>query len=181
MILVGGVGVGAFFGIKRLVAPFQRIDFQPGMLAAIGAVALLLAARIIAGGIRSAGAQRLHESKAEAYGKFIGLWEELLGAGHSGDARLARQMQNVNRLLLLHGKASVVKAHAAMQGMDQTDARAQFGDALLEIRKDLGLDSFGLPPEELVQLLLGDGDDGRGLGDTDTHRERGPRVSLRSS
>jgi hypothetical protein len=163
LVLVGGIGIGVYIGGKRSVALIQRLDFQVAMAATIGTVALLLAATIISRSIRRAGEQvrdvQLHDSKAEAYRKFIGLWEELLGHGKGPDAktRLSRQVPEVSRLLVLHGSAAVVRAHATMQELDPSEARSQFGDALLEIRKDLGLESRGLEAEELVQLLLSDG------------------------
>ncbi|HXB71507.1 MAG TPA: hypothetical protein VNY05_24945 [Candidatus Acidoferrales bacterium] len=184
--LVGGLGVAGYFGVTRLLALFLRLDFQVAMVAAIGAVACLLAAMIIAGSIGRAGAQgrkaQCRADKAEAYKLFIGLWEELLRPGEApkGAARLSRRMQDVNHLLVLHASTAVVKAHAALQELPLPEARAQFGDALIEIRKDLGLESLDLEAEDLAQLLLTEPDGARGSMEAGTRQDRQPRVSLAS-
>jgi len=182
--LVSLLGAGGFFAAKRIIALLARLDFQVAMVAVIGAVALLLAAMIIAGSIRRAGARgrrvQLHGVKADAYRMFIGLWEEVLqsGQGPEGVAELSRQMQEVNLLLVLHGSTMVVKAHTAMQTLGPTEALAEFGNALIEIRKDLGLESVGLPPEELVRLLWTEPDNARGSLGSGARQERHPHVSI---
>jgi hypothetical protein len=183
LFLAAALGAGVYFGVKRIVALLTRLDFQVAMVAAIGAVALLLAATIIAGSIRRAGARgrdgQLHASKAEAYRMFIGLWEERLQSAHGpeGVAQLSSQMQEVNLLLVLHGSSAVVQAHAAMQTLDLAEALAEFGNALIEIRKDLGLESGGLPSEDLVQLLLTEPANARGSLGSGARQDRQPRVS----
>jgi hypothetical protein len=182
--LIGGLAAGAYFGIKRIVALWLRLDFQVAMVTAIAAVALLLAAAIVAASIRHAGARvsqvDLRADKAEAYLTFIGVWEELLssGQGAEGMARLSRQMQSANHLLLLHASAAVVKAHTAMQDLNLPEARAEFANALIEIRKDLGLESRDLAAEDLALLLLTERDNARGPVRSGAHQDRRPRVSL---
>ena len=181
--LVAALGIGGYLGAKRIIALLARLDFQVEMVAAIGALALLLSAMIIAGSIRRAGALgrevQLHSAKAEAYRIFIGLWEQLFQSsqGPEGVARFARQMQEVNLLLVLHGSAAVVKAHTAMQTLGPEEALAEFGNALIEIRKDLGLGSHGLSPEDLAQVLLTEPDNVRGSSRSSGRQDRQARVS----
>ncbi|MGZ4843623.1 MAG: hypothetical protein ACXV7C_02885 [Candidatus Angelobacter sp.] len=182
--LTAALGFYGYLAAKRFVALFARLDFPVAMVTATAAAAVLLAAIIIAGSIRRAGARsrevQLRAGKAEAYKLFIGLWEEVLRPGQTAEAivQLSRQMQDVNHLLLLHGCTAVVKAHAAMQALDLQEARSQFADTLLAVRKDLGLESRGLDAKEMVQLLLTPSEKAPGASRSGVHQDTQPRVSL---
>jgi hypothetical protein len=182
--LTAALGFYGYLAAKRFVVFFARLDFTVAMVTATATLALLLAAMVIAASIRHAGAQsreaHLRADKAEAYKLFIGLWEEVLRPGQTADAigRMSRQMQDVNHLLLLHGCTAVLKIHAAMQSLNFQDARAQFAEALLAIRKDLGLESRGLEAKELVQLLLSESDKTQGSAPSSRLQDSQPRVSL---
>jgi hypothetical protein len=182
--LIAALGIGGYFAVRRFIALFVRLDFQVAMVTAIVTAAVLLAATIIAGSIRRAAAQskeiQLRSGKAEAYKPFIGYWEEMLRPGQTADgaAQLSRQVQGLNHLLLLHGCTSVVKAHAAMQSLNLPEARAQFAAALLEIRKDLGLESRGLTAQDLLQLLSSESESTRASSRLGVHQDTQPRVSL---
>ncbi|MGZ7051738.1 MAG: hypothetical protein ACXVJ0_06765 [Candidatus Angelobacter sp.] len=182
--LTAALGFYGYLAAKRFVALFARLDFPVAMVTATAAAAVLLAAIIIAGSIRRAGARsrevQLRAGKAEAYKLFIGLWEEMLRPGQTAEAvvQLARQMQDVNHLLLLHGCITVLKVHAAMQSLNLPEARTQFADALLAMRKDLGLESRGLDAKELVELLLSDSDKPHSPSRLGAHQDTQPRVSL---
>jgi len=65
-----------------------------------------------------------------------------------------------------------------MQSLNFQDARAQFAEALLAIRKDLGLESRGLEAKELVQLLLSESDKTQGSAPSSRLQDSQPRVSL---
>jgi hypothetical protein len=183
--LVSGLALVGYVGVKKAVGLSQRLDFQV-VVVMVGAATLLLAATIVARGIRRGAALgrevQLHEGKAEAYRKFIALWEELLGPGHAPDSmtQLSQQVQTVNRLLVLHASAAVVKAHTAMQ-LNLVEARAQFGSVLLQIRDELGLESRGLSADDLIQLVLAEPDDGRDSRGPGARQGREPHVSLRST
>ena len=157
------------------------------MVTATATVAVLLAATIIAAGIRRAGAQnrsfQLRAEKAQVYKLFIGLWEEVLRPGQTAEAvgQLSQQMQHVGHLLMLYGCTTVVKAHAAMQQLDLPEARAQLADALLAMRKDLGLESRGLQAKDLVQLLLSESDQTGRSSRPGSRQDIQPRVSLVSN
>lgn len=182
--LTAALGYYGYFAAKRFVVLFARLDFPVAMVTATATVAILLAAMIIAGSIRHAGARNIEvqrrADKAEAYKLFISLWEETLRPGQTAEAivQLSRQMQDVNHLLLLQGCTAVVQAHAAMQALDLQEARARFADTLLAIRKDLGLESRGLDAKELVQLLLTPSEKAPGSSRTSVHQDTQPRVSL---
>lgn len=182
--LTAAIGFYGYLAAKRFVALFARLEFQVAMVTAIITVAVLLAALVISASIRHAGvenreAQR-HADKAEAYKLFIGLWEEMLRPGQRVEAvvQASRQMQDVNHLLLLHGCTAVLKAHAAMQSLNLPEARAQFANALLAIRKDLGQESRGLEAQELLQLLLSESDNSHGASRPGSQHDTQPRVSL---
>jgi len=182
--LTAALGYYGFIAAKRFTGFYARLDFTVAMVTATATVALLLAAMIVAGSIRRASLRsweiRVRADKAEAYKLFIDLWEEMFRPGQSGEgvAQLSRQMNDVNHLLLLHGCAAVVKAHAALPGLNLAEARARFGDALLAIRKDLGMESRGLEAKDLLQLLLSNVEKAREVSRPDGRADTQPRVSL---
>jgi hypothetical protein len=61
-------------------------------------------------------------------------------------------MRDLNQLLALHGTATVVKAHVAMQSLNPAEARIHFATALMAMRADLGVESGGMESREVVQL-----------------------------
>ncbi len=182
--LTAALGFYGYLAAKRFVVLFARLDFSVAMVTATATLALLLAAMVIAASIRSAGTRsrevQLRAGKVEAYKLFIGLWEEVLRPGQTAEAvaQLSRQMQDVNHSLLLQGCTTVLKTHAAMQSLNFQEVRTQFAEALLAIRKDLGLESRGLDSKELVQLLLNDSDNPHSPSRLGTHQDTQPRVSL---
>jgi len=93
-------------------------------------------------------------------------------------AQLSRQMQDVNHLLLLHGCTAVLKIHAAMSSLNLEEARKQFGEALLAIRQDLGMDSRGLDTTDLLGLLFKESDRSQSASRQGMHQDTQPRVSL---
>jgi hypothetical protein len=180
---VAALGFYGYLAAKRFVALFARLDFTVALVTATASVAVLLAAIVIAGSIRRASAQRrevqLRADKAEAYKLFIGLWEEMMLPQSDESLRqLSRQMQDVNHLMLLHGSPALLKIHAAMQTQNLPDARTQLSAALLEIRKDLGMDSHGLDSTDLIGLLLNESDRMQSASRSGMHQDTQPRVSL---
>jgi hypothetical protein len=65
-----------------------------------------------------------------------------------------------------------------MQALDLQEARAKFGDTLLVIRKDLGLESRGLDAKQLVQLLLSPSEKTPSTSRPGVRQDTQPRVSL---
>jgi hypothetical protein len=182
--LLAALGFYGFLTAKRAVVLFARLDFTVALVTATASVAILLAAIIIAGSIRRAGARsrevQLRTGKAEVYRLFISLWEQMMIPRQSEEtlAQLSRQMQDVNHLLLLHGCTAILQIHAAMSSLNLEEARKQFGEALLAIRKDLGMDSRGLEASDLLGLLFKESDRTQSPSRLGTHQDTQPRVSL---
>lgn len=182
-----GLCYGGYLAAKRYIALFARLDFTVAMVTATVVVAVLLATVIIAGSIRRAAWQnretQRRADKAEAYKLFISVWEGLLRPGQTSEvlANLSLQMQDANHLLVLHGCAAVVKAHAAMPSLSLAEAHAKFAGALLEIRKDLGMESRGLEATELGKLVLGESSIAQSSSRSVVREDTQPRVSLVSN
>jgi hypothetical protein len=180
------LGYGGYSAALRFAALFARLDFQAAMVTATAAGALLLAAIIIAASVRRAWSQdrnsRLRADKAEVYKLFVGLWEQILRPGQTGEAvgQLSPQVQELGHLLVMYGCTAVVKAHAAMQSLNPPDAHALFAGALLAIRQDLGMESRGLDPKYLLQFVLGEPDN-PSRSARPAALQDAPRVSLVSS
>jgi hypothetical protein len=184
--LIATLGFGGYLSAKRYVTLFARLDFTVALVTATAVVVVFLATMIIAGSIRQAGATareaQFRVGKAETYNLFIGVWGEILRPGQPTEARaeFSSQMRELNRLLTLHGSAPVLKAHRAMPSLNLPEARAQFGDALLAIRKDLGLESHGLTGTDLQQLLLVEADEATRISPGPARHDTQPRISLSS-
>ena len=109
--LLGVLGVGGYFALKRIGELFGSMDFQVAAVTAIASVVALLAALIIASSIRQAGKQntahQLHTEKAATYQLFIDLWEDLLRHGRDAEERspdtLSEELLALDRRLLLYG------------------------------------------------------------------------------
>jgi hypothetical protein len=185
--LTAVLGYGGYSAAMRFAALFGRLDFQAAVVTATATGALLLAAVIIAASIRRAGAydrnSRLRADKAQVYKLFIGLWEEILRAGQSGNVggQVSPQIQELGHLLAMYGSTTVVKAHAAMQSLHLPEARAQFAGALLAIRQDLGVESHGLDAKYLIQFVLGESGDTGLPARPAVLQDTQPRVSLVSN
>jgi hypothetical protein len=182
--LTAALGYYGYFVAKRFVVLFARLDFPVAIVTATATVALLLAALIVAGSIRrtaqhNAEVQR-RADKAEAYKLFISVWEEMFRPGQTpeGLLQLSGQMQDLNHLLLLHGCPAVVKVHTALPSLNFTEARSQFAEVLVAIRKDLGMEMRGLEAKDLLQLVASEPVKLSASSRTDTHRDTQPRVSL---
>jgi hypothetical protein len=181
--LMVALGFYGFLAAKRVAQLFARLDFTVALVTTTVSVAVLVAAIVIASSIRRASAQgrdvQLRADKAEAYKLFIGLWEEMmLPQSKESLGQLSQQMQDVNHLLLLHGSPAVLKIHAAMQTQNLPDARTQLAAALLEIRKDLGMDSRGFEANDLLGLLFKESDKPHSAARPGAHQDTQPRVSL---
>jgi hypothetical protein len=185
--LTAAFGYYGYLATKLFVVLFARLDFTVAMVTATVVVAVLLAALIIAGSIRRAAWQnretQRRADKAEAYKLFISVWEGLLRPGQTPEAlaHLSRQMQDATHLLVLHGCTAVVKAHTVMPSLSMAEAHAKFAGALLEIRKDLGMESRGLEATELARLLLGESSSAPSSSRIGVREDTQPRVSLVSN
>jgi len=156
--LIAALGGAAYLALEFIVSIFAGLDAQMARVTAIGSVVVLLAAMIVAAGIREANrrskAAQVREQKAATYELFVDCWTD--------SAATPEKLQALDRLLALYGGAAVIKAHVVLRtiarekGSRHPDAVSQFGKALLETRRDLGADADvrGITPLELQQLVL---------------------------
>jgi hypothetical protein len=192
--LVGVTGLGTYFGFKFFVRAFSSLRSHIDPLTAIVWGVILMIVLIIARSMRSQGhtpvADHLAKQKSEAYQVFVSLWSSVFLQGPGFDDQShskEEELKALDRLLILYGGPGVVKAHVALRDLVHTygaqDQRVsiQFADTLLEIRKDLGLNSQGLSRTYLVNMLQ------QGTGQIQYPAQRNaltdmqPRVSLASN
>lgn len=190
--LICGAGVGAYFGFKYVVRAFNSSKFYVDPITAMAWAVTLLAALIIANSIRRAGQQRgsIHQlkDKSEAYQVFVSLWTALLHTGLGCERRnhpkTEEELKALDGLMVLCASRGVVRSHAALRDLERKyggqDQRvwAQFAVTLLEIRRDLGLEPFGLKPAEVLQLVLGESGQAHSSSQPVAHQDTQPRVSL---
>jgi len=152
----------------------------------------LLGALIIANSIRRAGQQHgvthLLKEQSEAYQVFVSLWGALLYNGLSVERRnhlkTEEELKALDGLLALCASPGVVRAHTVLRDLERKyggqDQRVclQFAAALLEIRKDLGLDPRSLGTKELAKLLFTDSAGVQLASPAGSQIDSQPRVSL---
>lgn len=198
--LLGVLGVGGYFALKRIGELFGSMNFQVATVTGIASVVTLLAALIIASSIRQASNQhkvhQLHTENAAMYQLFLDLWTDLLRHGRdSGDRSpdtWSGDLLALDRRLMLYGSSGVVKAHARLRALERDSGahtpqvRLQVANVLLEIRQDLGIETQGLTAEELLALLPAAADKVSAPANasayhTNSYQDPTPRVSLASS
>jgi len=157
--LIAVLGWAAWLGLEYVGALFATLDAQVAKVTAIGSGVVLVAAAIISSAVRNRSAKsevtHAREQKTGVYQFFVECWQDPATASHRHIA--------LDRLLALHGGAAVIKAHMALRaiarekGAAHPDTAAQLGNALLEIRRDLGGSAAarGIGAGELQQLILG--------------------------
>jgi type II secretory pathway component PulJ len=155
---IAALGAAAYLALEFIVSLFASLDAQVARVTAIASAVALLAAMLLASAIREATqkskANQIREQKGAAYQLFIDCWED--------QANAPGKLQSLDRQLALYGGGAVIKSHVALRaiarekGPRHPEAAAQFGKALLEIRKDLGADvkAGGVTALELQQLVL---------------------------
>lgn len=126
-------------------------------------LAALVAAWLVVGTVSRArqrrAAERLHAERAATYQFFADVWAAVVaGAGENLDA----ERRALDRLMALYAGAGALKAHVALRtlererGVADPAVRIQLARALLEMRRDLGLETRGLAAEELGMLFDSD-------------------------
>ena len=179
--------VGGYLAAKRFVVFFARLDFPVAMVTGTSVAAILLASMIIAAAIRGAGAGSAtaaqRAAKTETYRLFVRKWEELLRPGQPSDGRIQHsdQIREISHLLALHGSTTVLKAHADLQSLDLAEARTRFATTLLQVRKELGLDSRGFGVQELQQLLFPEAEAAARASQNGVRHDTSPRMSFLSN
>jgi hypothetical protein len=189
--LLGALGIGGYYAVKGIGAVFARLDYQVAAVLAIASVVALAAAIIVGASIRRATksnrAIQLHAERVAAYQLFVEFWEDQVrerrGLRSQGTVRFTERLEKLNRRLVLHGHPSVLQAQASLLalvsvgGQPGRDLRSEFGEALMQIRKDLGWETYGVTAEELLALTA---DSGEAEAPTAVRprRDRQPRISL---
>ena len=158
--LLAALSAAAYLAFEFVVAQFTGLDAQVARVTAIGSAVALLASMLIASGIRDAAtkskASQIRDQKAATYQLFVDSWNDVIRRG--GTAQ--ENMRALDRLLALYGGAAVVRSHTRLRaiaqdrGTQHPDVRMQLGEALEQIRKDLGSHGGGISAQELQQLIL---------------------------
>lgn len=193
--LLGALLIGGYLAVKFGIGFFTSMGFQVAGFTSVIVIVALLVAMIISRSIRQASphntANQLHAEKAATYQFFIELWGALLQPRHGSEDRNPNvwlaELSALDHLLALYGSPRVVKAHAALRNLTREhdaqspQARAQFAQALLAIRKDLGSGVGGLSPQDLEQLLFADADQASTPIKANAQQNGRPRVSFVSN
>lgn len=163
--ILAAAGAGGYFALKYLAGLFKTMNPQVAAVTAVASCVMLLASLIIAASIRKASRQsRANQLRAErdaTYKVFMQVWEELLRQPKDqSPPAFNEELEAVDRLLVLYGSVTVIKAHAALRallrekGAQHASVRSLFAATLVEMRKEFGSQAQGLLAEELLQLLL---------------------------
>ena len=172
--LVAAAGYGGYLAAPRVARALSALEFRPAGAAMLTSLGVLLATIIAACIVRQSGRARkagaLHAEKVATYQFYTDLWVPLLRLEHApadrGSYPWPAERQALDRLMSLYGSPGVVKAYAAFRASagesvaNAPPARSQFAKALLEMRKDLGSETWGLTAEELRQLFFASPDQG---------------------
>jgi len=184
--LLSVLGGAAFVALKFLLRLAGTLEADISATTATTLVVIFVAALVVAGSIRGASrrsaAGQLLGPKAATYQLSVALWERVLAEGptEQGTAASAEELRAADRMLALYGSAAVIKAHAALRAAarDGDAPRALLTKMLLEMRKDLGAETWGLKPEVLSKLLAGGREQEPESGAREAFQGRAPRVSL---
>jgi hypothetical protein len=160
LFLLGAMAVAGIGALEYIATMYISLDPQVARVAASCLVVLLIAALIIARSIQDngAGTLRLRSKRTVAYEHFVNYWIDKYGQPPSTDN--PGEAQALDRLIALYGSTEMIKAHLTLRTMKQgngsqeADMRAQFGKAMITIRKDLGADTLGITAQQLLQLVL---------------------------
>ena len=163
--LLGALVTGAYFGFKNIiVAPFTRLGQPISLITGIASMVLLLSAFIIASGMRWAKEReselRLRAEKALLYENFLNAWVDTMRPGNNNyPIQLGESQRHLEQQLLLRASPNVLKAYVALRKLE-IEARLQINTLqpvvvkmLIEMRKDLGLNTQGLKEEDLLSLV----------------------------
>lgn len=154
--LMAALGWAAYLAIDYIVSLFALLDAQVARVTAIGSLAVLGAAAIVASAVRKAAgknrAAQVQEQRNGTYQFFAECWQDPATPPH--------KLQALERLLALYGGAAVIRAHAELRalargkGARHPDVATRVGKALLEVRRDLGVQEGGVTAAELQRLVL---------------------------
>jgi len=186
---------GCYLALAAVGGLLDKLDFQVAVVTTIASIVAFLASLVIARSIRWASQQnranQLSPQKSETYKLFIDVWEDPYrqgrGSAERSPSKWSEELRALNHLVILYGSPGLVKAHTALRALERerggqnSHAKALFAVALMEMRKDLGLETQGLTVEELQQLLLVEPDKAGASANVHAYQDLQPRVSLASN
>ena len=161
--ILAALGTGVYFAGKFVVGVFAELDEEWLNIFIAVCIGVLFVALVIAAAARAIGGyyhrNRMRLEKAKVYERFLEAWSDAL-TGEPGDARRRDALRAAERELIVWGGGNVLRQYEHFQaeapGSDDSDAVAEMIEQMLkEIRRDLGLRSFGFRPYQLTRLLLG--------------------------
>lgn len=185
--LLCALGGATFVALKFLLGLADASGADISATTAATLVVVLAASLIVAGGVRGAGkrieASQLLAPKAATYQLAVALWGRVLpeGGREQEPAASAEELEAADRLLALYGSASVIRAHGALRAAARGGGaapKALLTKMLLEMRRDLGAETWGLRQEELSRLLAGGHEEATPPGSREAFQGAPPRASL---
>jgi hypothetical protein len=144
--LVYALVYAARFGVGL----FDGIDRQVTVITGTAALTLLLAASIIASGLRAAGAREELRQRAAAYEGIL-----RLHADAAGDPYLSAGDPAADPALLLHATPAVLGAWLRLRRAEEAGggAREERANLVRAMRRDLGHRGADVRPDDLLELL----------------------------
>jgi hypothetical protein len=184
VLFLGALAYGAYLAYAWFVALFAELDSQVAAVTAIACVVVLAAAWLVARSARGAARDRkafaVREERAATYQLFVDYWVNALsappGAQEPSAAERADKLRTLERLLALYGTAAVMRAHSTLvtlerdKGARHPELRKQLGEALVALRKDLGVETPPNLEQDLRRLLLPAMDERRATTDDGSAR-----------
>lgn len=165
--LAGALVFSILLIYRTVIALFAGLDAQIANATGIGCLVVLVMGLLIMRALRSTNRERkegdLREEKTATYQLLLDFWRNLSTGSEVApllSVELAEKLEVLDRLLLLYGSASVIKAHADLReverrkGIRDSQAMALLSKALMEVRKDLGADTSKDVAAELHRLLM---------------------------
>jgi hypothetical protein len=165
---LAALGGGVYLAIDRIMTVFARLEPTVATVTGIASLVVLLSTLAIERAITSAGrahkAMAWRDEKTQAYQLLLDAWAMVLGQSRTPTPLLqtdvAGRLETLDRLLAVYGSAPVVQAHTALRrlvkanGRHHPDVRARFGQLVVALRRDLGVDESSMAAGELEALLL---------------------------
>jgi len=159
--------IGAFLGIKYILGLYSGLDPQLEAVLTIATLVILLAAAIIANGIRAAkiygNDNRTAKEKCKVYDQLIRVWTQALretGKNRDTDSFYSREEANkINRDMLLLASNSVLNQFISFKSLEQEagyedpKVQAEIARMVLEFRRDLGRKNWNLKEKDLLDMI----------------------------
>jgi|GEM_PF-3841381 len=162
--------LSALFGVAFLAALaygiYRAVGFGAGLFDGVGreatvitgaaALTLLLAASIVAGGLRAIAGREELRQRAAAYEGILRLHADgAADSSYDGRGYLAAPDPAADQALLLHAPPAVLNAYLRLRRAEEAggDAREERAHLVRAMRRDLGHRGADARTDELVELL----------------------------